>query len=480
MTSSFCGTFSTLPLPLYCFCGNVPLLAQLRDAKRDASSGTVEALRKITFAIRERFGRRVRIIVRADSGFAREEIMAWCEANAVYYCLGLARNKRLGARLGKSFGELYEGIKTAEIQVPCRRFEDFEYRTRKSWSRARRVVGKAEILDKGQNPRFVVTNLPAEGFAGEPEERFAAPALYEKLYCARGEMENRIKEAQQDLFADRTSTGWMASNQLRLWFSAFAHLMLSVLRAEVLRGTDLASGYHRPDPAQAFQDWCPHQDQLPTHSSGVSQRLPLPGNFPARLCKPLRNAGGLKFKELLSTQESELASAKRGTLLTNSYRRGKKPKSPALRYQPGRIRPDKPKVRILHPITIPENLRSFPNEIECEQCGVYTFNARGYDLATGGFTMGIDYRIGSHFAIGLTGGHAYTGADIFNGSSIQVNGGKLGLYATAFGSGFYLDTGVIGGLVGYARRSRARPAEIQWEATSTCSSQEATTGKKAA
>ena len=115
--------------------------------------------------------------------------------------------------------------------MPCRRFEDFEYRTRKSWSRARRVVGKAEILDKGENPRFVVTNLPAEGLPGEPEERFAAPALYEKLYCARGEMENRIKEAQQDLFADRTSTSWMASNQLRLWFSAFAHLILSVLRA---------------------------------------------------------------------------------------------------------------------------------------------------------------------------------------------------------------------------------------------------------
>jgi DDE family transposase len=228
-------------LPLYCFCGNIPLLAQLRDAKRDASSGTVEALRKITCAIRKRFGRKVRIIVRADSGFAREEIMAWCEDNGVYYCLGLARNKRLSARLGKSFGELYQGIKTGEIRVPCRRFEDFEYRTRKSWSRARRVVGKAEILDKGPNPRFVVTNLPAEGFAGEPEERFAARALYEKLYCARGEMENRIKEAQQDLFADRTSTGWMASNQLRLWFSAFAHLMLSVLRAEVLRGTDLAA-----------------------------------------------------------------------------------------------------------------------------------------------------------------------------------------------------------------------------------------------
>ena len=150
-------------LPLYCFCGNIPLLAQLRDAKRDASSGTVEALRKITCAIRKRFGRKVRIIVRADSGFAREEIMAWCEDNGVYYCLGLARNKRLSARLGKCFGELHRGIQSGEIQVPCRRFEDFEYRTRKSWSRARRVVGKAEILDKGQNPRFVVTNLPAQG-----------------------------------------------------------------------------------------------------------------------------------------------------------------------------------------------------------------------------------------------------------------------------------------------------------------------------
>ena len=216
-------------------------MARLRDAKGDASSGTVEALEKIRCAIRRRFGRRVRIIVRADSGFAREEIMAWCEQNAVSYCLGLARNKRLSARLGKSFGELYQGIKTRDIQGPCRRFEDFESRTRKSWSRARRVVGKAEILAKGPNPRFVVTNLPAAGFVGEPEERLAAPALYEKLYCARGAMENRIKEAQQDLFADRTSTGWMASNQLRLWFSAFAHLLLSVLRAEVLPGTDLAA-----------------------------------------------------------------------------------------------------------------------------------------------------------------------------------------------------------------------------------------------
>jgi hypothetical protein len=222
-------------LPLYCFCGTIPLLAQLRDAKRDASAGTVEALKKIVSAIRKRFGKKVRIIVRADSGFAREEIMGWCEAAGVYYCLGLARNNRLVARLGKAFGELHRAMEEGNTTTPCRRFADFEYRTKKSWSRSRRVVGKAEILIKGQNPRFIVTNLEAS-----ESHRFEADALYEKLYCGRGEMENRIKEAQMDLFADRTSTHWMASNQLRLWFSAFAHLLLSVLRAEVLRGTALA------------------------------------------------------------------------------------------------------------------------------------------------------------------------------------------------------------------------------------------------
>lgn len=222
-------------LPLYCFCGTIPLWAQLRDAKRDASAGTVEALFKIVRAIRARFGRRVRIIVRADSGFAREEIMGWCEQNGVFYCFGLARNRRLEARMGEAFGQLHRGIESGEIAAPCRRFEEFEYRTQKSWSRARRVVGKAEILEKGHNPRFIVTNLDAAA-----SERFEAGELYEKFYCARGEMENRIKEAQLDLFADRTSTHWMGSNQLRLWFSAFAHLLMSVLRAEVLRGTELA------------------------------------------------------------------------------------------------------------------------------------------------------------------------------------------------------------------------------------------------
>lgn len=222
-------------LPLYCFCGTIPLWTQLRDAKRDASLGTVDALKEIIAAIRQRFGKKVRIIVRADSGFARDEIMTWCEQNDVFYCLGLARNKRLVARIGEAFGQLYAEIAEGKNSLPCRRFQEFEYRTRKSWRRSRRVVGKAEILEKGQNPRFIVTNLKAEWDA-----RFAPVALYEEFYCGRGEMENRIKEAQMDLFADRTSTHWMASNQLRLWFSAFAHLLISVLRAEVLCGTELA------------------------------------------------------------------------------------------------------------------------------------------------------------------------------------------------------------------------------------------------
>ncbi len=227
-------------LPLYCFCGTIPLWAQLRDCKRDACEGTEAALEKIVSAIRGRFGRKVRIIVRADSGFAREPIMNWCEQHGVYYVIGMSRNERLCKQLEELFIQMEEEVDEGELKLPSRRFKDFRYRTLKSWSRTRRLIGKAEILEKGRNPRFIVTNLPAGGFAGEDADRFKAAALYERLYCARGEMENRIKEEQLDLFADRTSTHWMASNQLRLWFSAFAHLLLSILRAEVLRGTDLA------------------------------------------------------------------------------------------------------------------------------------------------------------------------------------------------------------------------------------------------
>ena len=227
-------------LPLYCFCGNIPLLAQLRDCKRDASDGTVEALQKIVSAIRKRFGSKVRILMRADSGFAREAIMAWCEDNKVFYCLGLARNDRLGELLTRNFEALKARIKEGKVETPCRSFTEFEYSTLNSWTKARRVIGKAEILAQGDNPRFIVTNLPKDGW-GDPAQaaRFEAAALYEKLYCARGDMENRIKEQQMDLFADRTSTHWLASNQLRLWFSAFAHLIMSTLQAGVLKGTEL-------------------------------------------------------------------------------------------------------------------------------------------------------------------------------------------------------------------------------------------------
>lgn len=219
-------------LPLYCFCGSIPLWAQLRDAKRDACDGTVEALEKIVPAIRERFGPKVEILVRADSGFARDEIMDWCECNRVQYLLGLAKNKRLDRELEDAFGEIQASVE-AGGSYPQRRFRDFEYRTLDSWSRERRVVGKAEWLEHGKNPRFVVTNVSR----GEMEAR----GLYEDVYCARGDMENRIKEEQLDLFADRTSTHWKASNQLRLWFSAFAHLLVSVMRADVLKGTEFAN-----------------------------------------------------------------------------------------------------------------------------------------------------------------------------------------------------------------------------------------------
>jgi hypothetical protein len=219
-------------LPLYCFCGNIPLLALLQDAKTDASAGTVDALQKIVPAIRRRFGHRVEIVLRGDSGFARDAIMHWCERNGLFYCLGLKRNTRLQAELAPCFETLQSDLDAGLLELPVRRFIEFEYRTLNSWSSRRRVVGKAEVLAKGENPRFVVTNFEVE--------HFDARALYEDFYCARGDMENRIKEQQQDLFADRTSTHAMASNQLRLWFSAFAHLMLSQLQAIALRGTRLA------------------------------------------------------------------------------------------------------------------------------------------------------------------------------------------------------------------------------------------------
>lgn len=215
-------------LPLYVFCGRHLLAAKLRRANIDAAAGAVEEVTRLTGRIRRRWPK-VRICLRADSGFAREPLMAWCEANGVDYLFGLARNRRLLAAIDAELEEAR--AEHAQTGKPARRFRDFTYATRDSWSCARRVIGKAEHLDKGANPRFVVTSL---------DGTVDARTVYEQLYCARGEMENRIKECQLDLFADRTSTATMAANQLRLWFSSFAYVLLTGLRRIALAGTDLA------------------------------------------------------------------------------------------------------------------------------------------------------------------------------------------------------------------------------------------------
>ncbi len=216
-------------LPLYIFCGTHVLCARLRESNQDASAGALAEVERIVSQVRGRWGQ-VQIILRADSGFAREELMSWCEAHGVDYIFGLARNARLQRALG---GELMQAQAQFEQSGQAERvFKDFDYTTRKSWSRRRRVVGKAEHLAKGANPRFIVTSLS--------REEWTAQALYEELYCARGEMENRIKEQQLYLFADRTSTHRMASNQLRLWLSSVAYMLLNELRRLGLAGTELA------------------------------------------------------------------------------------------------------------------------------------------------------------------------------------------------------------------------------------------------
>ncbi len=216
-------------LPLYIFCGDHLLCAKLRPSDIDAAAGSVKQLDHIVKHIRQHWPE-VEIVIRGDSGFCRENIMAWCEANNVDYILGLAKNQRLQRILGK---ELHEAKQQFEATGHAARvFKDFTYQTRKSWSRTRRVVGKAEHLRKGANPRFVVTSLSSE--------EFDARTLYEQEYCARGEMENRIKEQQLYLFADRTSAGSMRANQLRLWFSSVAYTLLQVIRQFGLEGTKLA------------------------------------------------------------------------------------------------------------------------------------------------------------------------------------------------------------------------------------------------
>jgi hypothetical protein len=217
-------------LPLYVFCGEHLLGAYLRPANIDGAAGSEWVLDRLVGRIRERWPD-VRIIVRGDSGFARDSLMSWCEANQVDYVLGLAKNPRLKRRIRRRLERARR--KCLRTGKPCREYKDFCYRTLKSWSRRRRVIGKAEYLPQGPNPRFIVTSLSRD----ECEAR----SLYEDLYCARGDMENRIKEQQLDLFADRTSTGTMRANQLRLWFSSMAYVLLSELRRVGLKGTELAT-----------------------------------------------------------------------------------------------------------------------------------------------------------------------------------------------------------------------------------------------
>ena len=216
-------------LPLYIFCQEHLLCARLRKADQDGAAGTREELERIIGGIRRRWPQ-TRMIVRGDSGFCRDDLMTWCEANDIDYVLGLAKNNRLKATIAQQMIAAKEQYETT--QEAARVFTDFRYRTLKSWSSERRVVGKAEHLAKGENPRFVVTSLSTK--------TFDARALYEDLYCARGDMENRIKEQQLALFADRTSTHRMRSNQLRLYFSSFAYVLMQTLRRLGLNGTSMA------------------------------------------------------------------------------------------------------------------------------------------------------------------------------------------------------------------------------------------------
>ena len=216
-------------LPLYIFCNEHLLCARLRKADQDGAAGTVDELSQIVERIRSSWPQ-TRIIVRGDGGFCREDLMAWCEMHGVDYILGMPKNSRLKAAITEEMAQAklqYEATDQA-----ARVFKDFRYQTRSSWSCERRVVGKAEYMAKGENPRFVVTTLSTKDWG--------ARSLYEDLYCGRGDMENRIKEQQMALFADRTSTHEMRSNQLRLYFSSFAYVLMQTLRRLGLEGTSMA------------------------------------------------------------------------------------------------------------------------------------------------------------------------------------------------------------------------------------------------
>ena len=219
-------------LPLYVFCGEHVLCARLREANHDASFGCLAEIRRIVAQIRGVWPE-VKIVLRGDSGFCRNQLMSWCENNRVDFVFGLARNQRLRKIIGAQMHEATQ--QWNQTGKPARVFTEFEYSTKKTkqggWDCERRVVAKAEHIDGKENPRFVVTSLTSEPWT--------AQALYEELYCARGDMENRIKE-QFSLFADRVSTETMRANQMRLYLSTMAYVLVSGLRRLGLQGTELA------------------------------------------------------------------------------------------------------------------------------------------------------------------------------------------------------------------------------------------------
>jgi hypothetical protein len=217
-------------LPLYIFCGEFLLCARLRKSDIDGCAGTVDELKRVVSQIRQKWPK-VRIVLRGDSGFCREEILSWCEGNEVDYVIGLAKNAVLIRKIEKELGKAEK--KFRKTGKAARFFKDFQYSTQETWSRKRRVIAKAEHLKLGTNPRFVVTSLPSR--------QLGARYIYERTYCARGDMENRIKEQQLGLFADRTSTATMHANQLRLYFSSMAYMLMQTVRRIGLKDTSLAN-----------------------------------------------------------------------------------------------------------------------------------------------------------------------------------------------------------------------------------------------
>ena len=216
--------------PFYIFCGKWPVVAALHTAESEHQDEVQRLVRKVVERVRGRFPRR-QIILRADSGYCRDGLMSWCEEAGVFYVFGLQKNEVLKSKLSGSLRKakaLFESKESGSQRI----YKDFKYRAQKWAPHRRRVIGKAEWTPEGPNPRYIITNLTAK--------EYVAKGLYEELYCARGEMENRIKEQQLDLYADRTSTKVIRANQLRLWFSTLAYLLMNKLREVALKGTELA------------------------------------------------------------------------------------------------------------------------------------------------------------------------------------------------------------------------------------------------